>query len=111
MSDRSRSTLTGLQGGEELSFKPCASLVDCCQVRLSIFKGGDHQEITGQPSPVRGVGAVSPELDRAARQAISQLAGHARIRASGADCGKSLVISRMATKSLLAEESVSENSP
>jgi hypothetical protein len=39
------------------------------------------------PSPVRGGGPVSPELDRVARLAVSQLAGHARVRASGAYLG------------------------
>jgi len=46
-----------------------------------------YEGITGVPSPVRGGGPVSPELDRAARLAVSQLAGHARVRASGAYLG------------------------
>jgi integrase len=46
-----------------------------------------YEGITGAPSPVRGGGPVSPELDRAARLAVSQLAGHARLRASGAYLG------------------------
>jgi site-specific recombinase XerC len=46
-----------------------------------------YEGITGVPSPVRGGGPVSPELDRAARLAVSQLAGHARLRASGAYLG------------------------
>ena len=39
-----------------------------------------YEDITGVPSPVRGGGPVSPELDRAARLAVSQLAGHARAK-------------------------------
>jgi len=46
-----------------------------------------YEDITGVPSPVRGGGPVSPELDRAARLAVSQLAGHARARAAGAYIG------------------------
>ena len=46
-----------------------------------------YEGITAVPSPVRGGGPVSPELDRAARLAVSQLAGHARLRASGAYLG------------------------
>ena len=46
-----------------------------------------YEVITGVPSPVRGGGPVSPELDRAARLAVSQLAGHARARAAGAYIG------------------------
>ena len=51
-----------------------------------------YEGITGLPSPVRGGGPVSPELDRAARLAVSQLAGHARVRASGAYLGSSAVM-------------------
>ena len=47
-----------------------------------------YEDVAGVPSPVRGGGPVSPELDRAARLAVSQLAGHARARAAGAYCGK-----------------------
>ena len=46
-----------------------------------------YEDITGVPSPVRGGGPVSPELDKAARLAVSQLAGHARARAAGAYIG------------------------
>ncbi len=46
-----------------------------------------YEDITGVLSPVRGGGPVSPELDRAARLAVSQLAGHARARAAGAYIG------------------------
>jgi len=51
-----------------------------------------YEDITGVPSPVRGGGPVSPELDRAARLAVSQLAGHARARAAGAYLGQSVVM-------------------
>ena len=47
---------------------------------------------TGQLPPVRGGGPLPPDLDRAARRAVSELAGHARVRASGAYCGKSVVM-------------------
>jgi site-specific recombinase XerC len=47
-----------------------------------------YEGITGVPSPVRGGGAVLPELDRAARLAVSELAGHSRVRASGAYLGR-----------------------
>ena len=53
-----------------------------------------YEDITGVPSPVRGGGPVSPELDRAARLAVSQLAGHARVRAAGAYLGQSAVMRR-----------------
>jgi len=51
-----------------------------------------YEDITGVPSPVRGGGPVSPELDKAARLAVSQLAGHARARAAGAYLGQSVVM-------------------
>jgi len=51
-----------------------------------------YEDITGVPSPVRGGGPVSPELDRVARLAVSQLAGHARARAAGAYLGQSVVL-------------------
>ena len=51
-----------------------------------------YEDITGVPSPVRGGGPVPPELDRAARLAVSRLAGHARVRASGAYLGSSAVM-------------------
>jgi integrase len=51
-----------------------------------------YEGITGVPSPVRGGGPVSSELDRTARLAVSQLAGHARLRASGAYLGSSAVM-------------------
>lgn len=49
-----------------------------------------YQEKSGVPPPVRGGGPVSPDLDRAARQAVARLAGHARTRAAGAYCGQSV---------------------
>jgi integrase len=58
-----------------------------------------YEDITGVPSPVRGGGPVPPELDRAARLAVSRLAGHARVRASGAYLGQSGVVHSRASKS------------
>ena len=53
----------------------------------------DHFEsLTGHAPPVRGGDALSPEADAAARQAVSRLAGHSRIRASGAYLGQSAVM-------------------
>jgi site-specific recombinase XerC len=43
---------------------------------------GVYENVAGVPSPVRGGGAVSKALDRAARQAVSERAGHARARAA-----------------------------
>jgi len=43
--------------------------------------------LTGVRPPVRGGGSVSAEADMAARRSVSALAGHARIRASGAYLG------------------------
>jgi hypothetical protein len=54
-----------------------------------------YEDVTGVPSPVRGGGPVSPELDRAARLAVSQLAGHARARAAAAYLGQSVVMRRV----------------
>lgn len=51
-----------------------------------------YENIAGVPSPVRGGGPVSPELDRAARLAVSHLAGHARERAADAYLGLSVVM-------------------
>ena len=48
----------------------------------------DHfQKLTGEQPPVRGGGQLPPELDRTARLAVSQLAGHSRVRASAAYLG------------------------
>jgi hypothetical protein len=46
-----------------------------------------YEGVAGAPSPVRGGGPVAPARDREARLAVSRLAGHARIRASGAYVG------------------------
>lgn len=47
-----------------------------------------YEALAGCSPPIRtGGGRATPEVDRAARQAVSQLAGHARIRASGAYLG------------------------
>jgi site-specific recombinase XerC len=46
-----------------------------------------YEGVAGVPSPVRGGGPVSAALDREARLAVSRLAGHARMRASGAYLG------------------------
>jgi site-specific recombinase XerC len=48
---------------------------------------GHYEALVGIPPPVRGGQMVPPELDRQARQSVSRLAGHARIRASGAYLG------------------------
>jgi len=48
---------------------------------------GHYEALAGTPPPVRGGQMVPPELDRQARQSVSRLAGHARIRASGAYLG------------------------
>ena len=42
---------------------------------------------TGQQPPVRGGGELAPEIEKAARQAVAKLAGHARKRASNAYLG------------------------
>jgi len=46
-----------------------------------------YEELAGQPSPVRGGGSVDADVDRAARLAVSERAGHSRTRASGAYLG------------------------
>ncbi len=51
-----------------------------------------YEDVSGAASPVRGGGLVSAEVDRAARQAVSQLAGHSRRRAAGAYVGSSAVV-------------------
>ena len=53
--------------------------------------GEVFQQVAGEASPIQGGGPVSPDADRAARKAVSQLAGHARLRAAGAYCGGSRV--------------------
>ena len=46
-----------------------------------------YEVVSGVPSPVRGGSSPSPEADAQARQAVSRLAGHARLRATSAYCG------------------------
>jgi site-specific recombinase XerC len=46
-----------------------------------------YEEVAAAPSPVRGGGVVRPDVDLAARQAVSIRAGHARLRAAGAYVG------------------------
>lgn len=43
---------------------------------------------SGQQPPVRGGGALTPEVEAAARKAVARLAGHKRQRVSNAYCGK-----------------------
>ena len=52
----------------------------------------DHytEESGGIAPTIRGGGSVSPEVDLAARQSVARLAGHNRIRASGAYLGAML---------------------
>lgn len=58
----------------------------------------DHfQSLTGQPPPVRGGVGLPRDVNQLARKAVSELAGHARIRASEAYCGKTLVMRSKAT--------------
>ena len=49
-------------------------------------------DATGEPPPVRGGGPLPPERDRAARQSVSALAGHARTRAAAAYLGSPAVV-------------------
>jgi len=65
---------------------------------------GHYEALVGIPPPVRGGQMVPPELDRQARQSVSRLAGHARIRASGAYLGQSAVMCRAACKAPLSQE-------
>lgn len=46
-----------------------------------------YEALAGCPPPVRGGGTVAPDVDHAARRAVSELAGHARTRAAGAYLG------------------------
>lgn len=48
-----------------------------------------YEDVSRQPSPVRGGPPVSPEIDKAARFAVAKQAGHTRIRAAGAYVGRS----------------------
>ncbi|WP_431265799.1 integrase domain-containing protein [Roseateles chitinivorans] len=50
------------------------------------------QAMAGTPPPVRGGTPPAPALDRAARLAVSRLAGHARVRAADAYLGQRRVV-------------------
>lgn len=60
-------------------------------VTLHGLRHGRLQEVyenaSGVAAPVRGGGHAPAELDRAARLAVSEVAGHARVRAAGAYVG------------------------
>jgi len=73
----------------------------------------DHFELlTGQPPPVRGGVALPRDADQFARKEVSELAGHARIRASGAYIGPSVVMRTKApTPAVSMELSDSDDSP
>ncbi len=49
-----------------------------------------YEGVTGVPSPVRGGRSVAADVDRVARLAVSERAGHSRMRASGAYIGTAL---------------------
>ena len=51
-----------------------------------------YENITGQPSSVRGGGYASEAEDLQARLAVSAAAGHSRARAAGAYLGQSVVM-------------------
>jgi integrase len=53
---------------------------------------GHYERIAATAPPVRGGALVSREIDRAARLSTARLAGHNRIRASGAYLGSSVVM-------------------
>lgn len=53
---------------------------------------GQYRGETGKPAPIRGGGPVERGLDRAARLHVSEVAGHARVRAAGAYLGHSTVM-------------------
>ncbi|WP_326533671.1 phage integrase N-terminal domain-containing protein [Pseudorhodoferax sp.] len=46
-----------------------------------------YEQSAGALPPVRGGSGVSPDVDRAARRAVAQRAGHSRLRAAGAYIG------------------------
>ena len=48
---------------------------------------GLYGELAGAPAPVCGGGTVPADVDRQARQAVSERAGHSRVRAAGAYLG------------------------
>lgn len=49
-----------------------------------------YESLSGNPSPVRGGAVVPVDVDRAARLAVAERAGHSRMRASGAYIGAAL---------------------
>ena len=53
-----------------------------------------YENLAGVPSPVRGGESATRDADRAARLAVSERAGHSRMRASGAYLGSSAVMRR-----------------
>lgn len=57
-----------------------------------------YEDMTGIPSPVRGGGPVPADVDQAARLAVSERAGHSRVRASGAYLGSFAVMRSKACK-------------
>ena len=67
-------------------------------LRHEVFNDG-YEDLTGEPSPVRGGGPVDPELDARARLAVARLAGHARPRAAGAYLGPSIAKRNKAQRS------------
>lgn len=50
-----------------------------------------YEEVSGVPAPVRGGGDVAPASDRAARFVVSEMAGHARLRAASPYLGRAVV--------------------
>lgn len=57
-----------------------------------------YEELAGVPSPVRGGGPVAADVDRAARLAVSERAGHSRTRAAGAYLGQQAIMRSKARK-------------
>ena len=57
------------------------------EVLMDIF-----QAATGEAPPVRGGGPLAPQIDQAARQAVSRLAGHSRTRPAGAYLAQTVVM-------------------
>ena len=53
---------------------------------------GFYEDLTGVAAPVCGGGTVPADLDRQARLAVSERAGHSRLRAAGAYLGQSTVM-------------------
>ena len=65
---------------------------------------GAFQSLTGEPAPVRGGGPLAPDVERAARRYVAELAGHARIRASCAYLGSSAVMRSKGRKASPSQE-------